>query len=135
MIHVPYGGSSSNILRLTKVATLIDPYYTFEFVNQQSKETIIFTSDNISPIPLIYDEFIITSSTNSVGLTQGIINVDKGVYTYNVYETQYQYNLDLGSASFLRSGECVVYGDNDFTYSTFTQSDNNVTKYFDINDY
>jgi len=135
MIHIPYGSSSSNILRLTKVATLIDPYYTFEFINQQSKDTIIFTADNISPIPLIYDEFIITSSTNSVGLTQGIINVEKGVYTYNVYETQFQYNLDLGSASFLRSGECVISGDNDFSYSTFTQSDNNTTSVFNIDDY
>lgn len=134
MIHIPYGSSSSNILRLTKVATLIDPYYTFEFINQQSKDTIIFTADNISPIPLIYDEFIITSSTNSVGLTQGIINVEKGVYTYNVYETQFQYNLDLGSASFLRSGECVIDGDNDFTYSVFTHSVS-IGKPFNINNY
>ena len=135
MIHLNYNETSSVILRLTKVATILNPYYTFEFINQQSKDTIIFTADNISPIPLIYDEFIITSSTNSVGLTQGIINVEKGVYTYNVYETQYQYNLDLGSASFLRTGECVIDGSNDFTYSTFTQSDNNTTSVFDIKDY
>jgi hypothetical protein len=135
MIHLPYLGTSSVILRLTKVATLIDPYYTFEIINQQSRDTIIFTADNISPIPLIYDEFILSSTTQSPGLTQGILNVEKGVYTYNIYETQYQYNLDLGSASFLRSGELVVDGSNDFTYSSFTQSDNNTTSVFDINDY
>ena len=135
MIHIPYGSSSSNILRLTKVATIINPYYTFEFINQQSKDTIIFTTDNISPIPLIYDEFIITSSTISIGLTSGFINVDKGVYTYNIYETQYQYNLNLASASFLRSGECVIEGSNDFTYSVFTQSDSNTTSVFNIDDY
>lgn len=135
MIHLTYGASNSVILRLTKVATILNPYYTFELINQQSKDTIIFTTDNLTTEPLIYDEFELISTTGSMGLTQGIINVDKGVYTYNVYETQYQYNLNLGSASFLRSGELVIDGDNDFSYSSFTQSDNNTTSYFDINDY
>lgn len=135
MIHLPYLGTSSVILRLTKVATILNPYYTFELINQQSKDIIIFTADNESQVPLIYDQFTITSTTQSPGLTQGVINVDKGVYTYNIYETQFQYNLDLASASFLRSGELVVSGSNDFTYSTFTQSDSNTINVFDINDY
>jgi hypothetical protein len=135
MIHLSYGASNSVILRLTKVATILDPYYTFEVINQQSKEVVIFTSDNISPIPLIYDEFNLVSTTQSVGLTQGTIDNLPGVYTYNIYETQYQYNLDLASASFLRSGELVISGPNDFTYNSFTQSDNNTTSVFDIKDY
>lgn len=135
MIHLIYGASNSVILRLTKVATILNPYYTFELINQQSKDTIIFTSDNISPVTLIYDEFNLISTTASPGLTAGIIDVEKGVYTYNIYETQYQYNLDLGSASFLRSGELVISGPNDFIYKSFTQSDNNTTSVFDINDY
>lgn len=134
MIHLNYLGTSSAILRLTKVATILNPYYTFELIDQQTRETIIFTADNISPVPLIYDEFILTSTTQSPGPTQGILNVEKGVYTYNVYETQYQYNLNLGSASFLRTGELVIDGSNDFTYSTFTQSINTVNV-FNINDY
>jgi len=134
MIHLNYLGTSSAILRLTKVATILNPYYTFELIDQQTRETIVFTADNISPVPLIYDEFILTSTTQSPGLTQGILNVEKGVYTYNVYETQFQYNLNLGSASFLRTGELVIDGSNDFTYSTFTQSINTVNV-FNINDY
>lgn len=134
MIHLVYLGTSSAILRLTKVATILNPYFTFELIDQQTRDTIIFTADNISPIPLIYDEFILTSTTQSAGLTQGVLNVVKGVYTYNIYETQYQYNLNLGSASFLRTGELIVDGSNDFTYSTFTQSINTVNV-FNINDY
>jgi len=134
MIHLIYLGTSSAILRLTKVATILNPYFTFELIDQQTRDTIIFTADNVSPIPLIYDEFILTSTTQSAGLTQGVLNVVKGVYTYNIYETQYQYNLNLGSASFLRTGELIVDGSNDFTYSTFTQSINTV-KVFNINDY
>jgi len=134
MIHLNYLGTSSAILRLTKVATILNPYFTFELIDQQTRDTIIFTADNVSPIPLIYDEFILTSTTQSAGLTQGVLNVVKGVYTYNIYETQYQYNLNLGSASFLRTGELIVDGSNDFTYSTFTQSINTV-KVFNINDY
>ena len=135
MIHLIYGASNSVILRLTKVATILDPYYTFQVINQQSKEVVIFTSDNISPIPLIYDEFTLISTTQSVGLTQGTIDSLPGVYTYNIYETQYQYNLDLASASFLRSGELVISGPNDFTYNSFTQSDDDITSVFDIKDY
>jgi hypothetical protein len=135
MIHLSYGASNSVILRLTKVATILDPYYTFEIINQQSKEVVIFTSDNISPIPLIYDEFNLVSTTQSVGLTQGTIDSLPGVYTYNIYETQFQYNLNIASASFLRSGELVISGPNDFTYNSFTQSDNNTTSVFDIKDY
>jgi len=134
MIHLPYLGTSSAILRLTKVATILDPYYTFEIINQQSKETIVFTADNISPVPLVYDEFILTSTTQSPGLTQGVLNVVKGVYTYNIYETQYEYNLNLASASYLRSGELIIDGSNDFTYSTFTQSINTISV-FNIKDY
>lgn len=135
MIHLNYGASNSVILRLTKVATILNPYYTFEVINQQSKEVVIFTSDNISPIPLIYDEFNLISTTQSVGLTQGTIDNLPGVYTYNIYETQYQYNLNIASASFLRSGELVISGPNDFSYKSFTQSDNNTTSVFDIKDY
>lgn len=135
MIHLNYGASNSVILRLTKVATILDPYYTFEVINQQSKEVVIFTSDNISPIPLIYDEFNLISTTQSVGLTQGTIDNLPGVYTYNIYETQYQYNLNIASASFLRSGELVISGPNDFSYKSFTQSDDNTTSVFDIKDY
>lgn len=135
MIHLNYLGTSSVILRLTKVATILDPYFTFEIINQQSKDSIVFTADNISPIPLIYDEFTLISTTQSPGLTQGMIDNLPGVYTYNIYETQYQYNLDLASASFLRSGELVISGPNDFTYNSFTQSDDDTTSVFDIKDY
>ena len=135
MIHLTFGASGSSILRLTKVATLLNPFYIFQIINEQSKVNTLFTSDNISPVTLVYDEFILTSSTQSVGLTQGIINNLPGVYQYNIYETLYEYDLNIASASFLRSGELVISGPNDFSYSSFTQSDSNTTNVFNINDY
>ena len=135
MIHLTFGASSSAILRLTKVATLLNPFYIFQIINEQSRVNTLFTSDNISPETLIYDEFILISTTQSVGLTQGVINNLPGVYQYNIYETLYQYDLNIASASFLRSGELVISGPNDFSYKSFTQSDFNTTNVFDINDY
>jgi len=135
MIHLTFGASGSSILRLTKVATLLNPFYIFQIINEQSKVNTLFTADNISPETLIYDEFILTSSTQSVGPTQGIINNLPGVYQYNIYETLYQYDLNIASASYLRSGELVISGPNDFSYKSFTQSDYNTTSVFDINDY
>ena len=117
------------------MATLLNPFYIFQIINEQSKVNTLFTSDNISPEKLIYDEFIMTSTTQSVGLTQGIINNLPGVYQYNIYETLYQYDLNIASASYLRSGELVISGPNDFSYKSFTQSDFNTTSVFDINDY
>jgi hypothetical protein len=135
MIHLTFGASGSSILRLTKVATLLNPFYIFQIINEQSKVNTLFTADNISPETLIYDEFILTSTTQSVGLTQGIINNLPGVYQYNIYETLYEYDLNIASASYLRSGELVISGPNDFSYKSFTQSDFNTTSVFDINDY
>lgn len=135
MIHLTFGASGSSILRLTKVATLLNPFYIFQIINEQSKVNTLFTSDNISPEKLIYDEFILTSTTQSVGPTQGIINNLPGVYQYNIYETLYEYDLNIASASYLRSGELVISGPNDFSYKSFTQSDFNTTSVFDINDY
>lgn len=135
MIHLTFGASGSSILRLTKVATLLNPFYIFQIINEQSKVNTLFTSDNISPEKLIYDEFILTSSTQSVGPTQGIINNLPGVYQYNIYETLYEYDLNIASASYLRSGELVISGPNDFSYKSFTQSDSNTTNVFNINDY
>jgi hypothetical protein len=135
MIHLEYLGTASAILRLTKVATLLNPFYIFQIINEQSKVNTLFTSDNISPVTLIYDEFILTSTTQSVGPTQGIINNLPGVYQYNIYETLYEYDLNIASASYLRSGELVISGPNDFSYKSFTQSDFNTTNVFNINDY
>lgn len=135
MIHLEYLGTASVILRLTKVATLLNPFYIFQIINEQSRVNTLFTSDNISPETLIYDEFILVSTTQSIGPTQGIINNLPGVYQYNIYETLYQYDLNIGSASYLRSGELVISGPNDFSYKSFTQSDFNTTSVFDINDY
>jgi hypothetical protein len=135
MIHLDYLGTASAILRLTKVATLLNPFYIFQIINEQSRVNTLFTSDNISPEKLIYDEFILVSTTQSVGLTQGIINNLPGVYQYNIYETLYEYDLNIASASYLRSGELVISGPNDFSYKSFTQSDFNTTNVFDINDY
>jgi|694.fasta_scaffold134888_2 hypothetical protein len=135
MIHLTFGASGSSILRLTKVATLLNPFYIFQIINEQSKVNTLFTSDNISPEKLIYDEFILTSTTQSVGPTQGIINNLPGVYQYNIYETLYEYDLNIASASYLRSGELVISGPNDFSYKSFTQSDFNTTNVFNINDY
>jgi len=135
MIHLEYLGTASAILRLTKVATLLNPFYIFQIINEQSRVNTLFTSDNISPVTLVYDEFILTSTTQSVGLTQGIINNLPGVYQYNIYETLYEYDLNIASASYLRSGELVIFGPNDFSYKSFTQSDFNTTNVFDINDY
>jgi hypothetical protein len=135
MIHLEYLGTASAILRLTKVATLLNPFYIFQIINEQSKVNTLFTADNISPVTLIYDEFILTSTTQSVGPTQGIINNLPGVYQYNIYETLYEYDLNIASASYLRSGELVISGPNDFSYKSFTQSDFNTTNVFNINDY
>jgi hypothetical protein len=135
MIHLTFGASGSSILRLTKVATLLNPFYIFQIINEQSKVNTLFTADNISPVTLVYDEFILTSTTQSVGPTQGIINNLPGVYQYNIYETLYEYDLNIASASYLRSGELVISGPNDFSYSSFTQSDFNTTNVFNINDY
>ena len=133
MINIPHtGATTSVILRLRQICNLTDPYYLFEITNVNSRSTFYMTADDISLAPGLYQEFEFRNGVN--GLTQGQFIGDIGEYDVKVYETNYQYNLDVASASNLLIYDVMrVSGTSSPTFVSFTQSDNDTWVYFSDN--
>jgi len=124
-------GTSSVVFRLNKVSKFGDPYYIFEMINQNSKEKVLFTGDDISPAPLIYNEFEWVNGV-TFSATQSRFNLDPGNYFLNIYETEYQYDLNLGSASILYHNEIKIIDDGECPpIVSFDETDNDTFVYFD----
>jgi hypothetical protein len=107
----------------------VNPYYTWSITNKQSLANTIFYQSDISAAPWYYSTFNITVSSTQSGLTAGIINVESGEYTYEVYEMAAPYDLDLNNAiQMVHTGIMIVNA----TYSaiqTYTASSGNITVY------
>lgn len=98
MLNINYTGTSSITLQLyDNCHNQIQPYFTFQLIRAGSLDNIIFTADDISPNPNVYNKFILTVGSVSGGLLQGIIPVQSGQYGYTVFEMPNQYDLDLNN--------------------------------------
>lgn len=130
MINIPYNGATTSvILRLRQICQLNSPYYLFELTNLNTRGLTYMTSDDISLAPGLYQEFLVRNGVN--GLTQGQFIGDIGEYNVKVYETNYQYNLSVGSASNLLIEDVMrVSGSASPTFISFTQSDSDTWVYF-----
>jgi len=124
-------GTTSVVFRLNKVSKFVNPYYIFEMINQNSKEKILFTGDDISPAPLSYNKFDWVNGV-TFSATQSRFDLDPGNYFLNIYETEYQYNLNLGSASLLYDNEIKIEDDEICPPQVyFDVTDNDTFVYFD----
>lgn len=80
------------------------------------------TADDISVAPGLYQEFEWRNGVN--GLTQGQFIGDIGEYKVTIYDTEYQYNTSIASASNILMYDVMrVYGTSSPTYISYTQSD------------
>jgi len=122
-------GTSSVVFRLDKVAKFIAPSYIFETINQNSNQKLIFTGDDISTSPLSYNLFDFVNGV-SFSSTQSRFDLDPGKYFLNVYQTEFN-DLNIASASLLWDGEMIVDGEVLPQVISFTQSDSDLTIYFE----
>ena len=123
MINIEHQGSTTSvILRLRQISELTTPYYIFSMENKNSKEVINMTADDISFAPGLYQEFEWRNGVN--GLTAGQFIGDIGEYKITIYDTQYQYNTSIASASSILMYDTMrVYGTSSPTIVSYTQSD------------
>ncbi len=86
-MYINKNAYSTNILELTQISNLLNPYYLFEFADDLNKNVTYFHCADTSTAFCRYNQFIIceTGSTYSVP-SGGTINLLPGTYTYNVYE-------------------------------------------------
>lgn len=103
MIKIAQSGTSSVIFRLKRVSRYDN--FIFELENQNSRELTTFTASDISPAPIIYNEYEWVN-----GGSASTFDLDSGNYTLRVYESSFN-DLNIGSASLLYSNEIKIEGD------------------------
>lgn len=116
MINLQFGVNLV-CLTLSENTTIENPTYLFEFVNDLTKEKVVFIAQDSSLYKQRYNQFNITLVGNGgQSLLSGQIYLkDTGFYSYNVYQQVSTSNLNpLLSDGLVETGK-VIY--------EFTQSD------------
>lgn len=88
-------------------------FFLFEFINDDSRESLFFTGTDISENTDRFNEFlIIESGVTDVNLTASTINLDVlGFYKYNVYQQVSATNLNLsGTSGIVETGKMLLSG-------------------------
>lgn len=126
MIYLSPTASNEVIVTLyEKCINQTNPFFCWRLVNKESNQTTLFYQDDHSKAPYYYNAFTVSISTTE-GVTQGIIDISGGEYTYTVYEMNEQYSLDYENpVRVVETGILIV----PVTYSqiiSYTQSDDDV---------
>lgn len=130
MVKINQSGTSSVIFRLNKVSRYANPFYIFQLENQNSKVITTFTGDDVSLSPLSFNEFEFVNGV-TFSATQSKLNLDPGVYSLSIFETPYQYDLNIASASLLYTNELKIEGDVVPQTIYYDDNDNNTIIYFE----
>lgn len=81
-------------MTVTELQTLTAPHWLFEFIDEQSQQSVRCILDNISQSTSRYDEFQITDGVD-------VTFPYAGFYTYRIYEQTSDSNLDPALAGSL----------------------------------
>ena len=100
MILLNQNNVNSSIFTLSEKTTIVNPYYLFEFISQDTNISKIFTAADISTSKGRYNEFNIELTTGTEDLLNGVVNLPlKGFYDYKIYSQANETNLDLANVS------------------------------------
>lgn len=100
MILLQQNNVNSVIFTLSEKTTIVNPYYLFEFISQDTNISKIFTAADISTSKARYNEFNIELTTGAEDLLNGVVNLPlKGFYDYKIYSQASDTNLDINNVS------------------------------------
>ena len=100
MILLQQNTVNSAIFTLSETTTIVNPYYLFEFISQDTNQSKIFTCADVSTSKVRYNEFNIELTTSAEDLLNGVVNLPiKGFYDYKVYSQVSETNLDLNNVA------------------------------------
>lgn len=128
MIIIEETGTSSVAFRFGKVSIYNDTKYIFQTINQNSREILLFTGEDISPDPLYFNQFEFVNGV-TFSATQSRFDLDPGKYFLNVYQTENN-DLNIGSASIIWDGEMKINGEDRPQFISYTQSNSNTITYY-----
>jgi hypothetical protein len=84
---------------LTENATVANPIYLFEFINQQTNEQYYFISTDTSSYKQRYNKFQLIEKSNANTLAGEVTLGNEGFYDYVVYQTNLPNTSGLTNAS------------------------------------
>ena len=116
------------IITATENVTITAPvYFLFEFINDSTKFSKVFTAADISTNTCRYNEFLIEVTDGAEDLLTGVIDLKtNGFYTYNVYQMASETNLDISLTSgVVETGKVYLKGDIKPVTSSYTDNDDN----------
>ena len=116
------------IVTATENVTITAPvYFLFEFINDSTKFSKVFTASDISTNTCRYNEFLIEVTTGVEDLLTGVIDLKtNGYYTYNVYQMASETNLDIALTNgVVETGKVYLKGDIKPITSSYTDNDDN----------
>ena len=129
MINLTESSASNVVLTLSEHSTLATTYFLFVIYGNDKGVVKTFTAPNISTSTNRYDEFVITLNSTE-NLTTGTIDLNQGFYSYEVYSTAVQNDLDIANVTeLLEVGNVFVSGDDLITDSTYIKDSNRKTVY------
>ena len=99
-------------LTLTEKTTISSPTYLFEFVNDVTRESIVFIATDSSSYTDRYNKFTITETSGTQDLLTGTITLSEtGFYSYRVFQQSSTTNLIIANTgAMVESGKLKVNG-------------------------
>ena len=137
MIKILKNSSNRAVFTLNEDTTLTGSsiYYLFQFINDDTDNSVLFTGEDISENPSRFNEFtIVETGSTYTNLTASTINLEpSGFWKYNVYQQSSPTNLSVSSTDGLvETGKVQVIGTVVPTEITYTgQTDNNTVYYYE----
>jgi hypothetical protein len=113
-------------LTLTEKVSLSNPYFLFEFNNDQSKASSFFIASDISSQQARYNKFSITEK-NSPNALAGEVSLAPGFYHYTIREQASSTNLNpASSGAIVETGKVKVIDPAAASNTAYQSTDSNV---------
>jgi hypothetical protein len=131
MIYLNQTGATKVVCTLyERCKNRVNPYFAWQLIDKDSDKVTVFCADDFSYAPYYWNAFTFSISTTMSSATHGVINVPASTYTYNVYEMQHQYDLNLKNAVGLVETGIVTINATYSAVIAYTQSNTNVTNVY-----
>ena len=99
MILLNRDSTNKSVFTLFEKTTLSPAYYLFEFIDEDTNTSKLFTGVDVSTNKPRYNEFVIELTEGVEDLLNSVINLQvNGYYTYKVYEQSSPTNLLVANA-------------------------------------
>jgi hypothetical protein len=111
MILINKDSINTRYFTFKEKTTIESPYYLFKLVSKDTKQTVLFTGEDISVNTDRFNKFNIIETGGTQNFTAATVSLTVGEWNYYAYQMTGQTNLDLsGATSEVERGLLYVSG-------------------------